>query len=134
ELRVAATDIGGLFDEATLSVVVTNVDEKTTDVTLSKTSIAENRNAGATVGTLSIVDQDGPGASFALTSNPGGFFRVVGDKLQTARRLNFEKNKTHTITVEATDTGGATVSNRFTIKVADLVDLLTGNDRKNTLK
>jgi Ca2+-binding RTX toxin-like protein len=133
-LTVKVTDNGGLTDSQALAVRVTNANEAPSGPSLTNAAVKENLKAGATVGTLSVADPDGGTPSFKLTKNPGGFFKIVGDQLQTAKKLDFEKLKTHSITIEATDPGGLKTVKAFTIKVGDVIDVITGTSKKNTLK
>jgi Ca2+-binding RTX toxin-like protein len=132
-VNVTVKDNGNLTDSQVLRVLVTNVNEQPTNVTLSKASVKENLKAGTVVGTLGVVDPDGPSATYKLTGNPGGFFKIAGNTLQTAKKLDFEKLKTHSITIEATDPGGLKTVKAFTIKVGDVIDVITGTARANKL-
>ena len=134
QVTVMATDSHGATAQRAFALTVTDTNRAPTNVTLSNASVAENRAAGTMVGTLGVIDPDGTtGAKLKLTSNPGGLFKIVGNKLQTAKPLDFETAKSHAVTIMATDAGGLTKSKRLTIVVEDVVDVINGNARDNTL-
>src|SRR4029079_3813275 len=94
-------------------------------LTLSATSIAENRPTGTTVGTLSSTDQDaGETFTYALVSGSGSAdnasFTISGSTLKTAASFNYEAKNTYAIRVRTTDSGGLTRIQSFTITVTDV--------------
>jgi Ca2+-binding RTX toxin-like protein len=132
-VTVTATDADGLATSKTFALTVLDSNRSPTGPQLSKSTVDENRPAGTTVGVLSVIDPDGPAATYTLTSNPGGLFKIAGNQLQTTRALDFEKQVNHKVTIEATDPMGATTTTSFTVGVADVVDLVRGTNGKNTL-
>ncbi|MEH6645905.1 Ig-like domain-containing protein [Sulfitobacter sp.] len=104
---------------ALLTLAVTDVNEAPTDITLSAASVAENAD-GAVIGTLAGVDPDA-GDSFSFTVNDSRF-EVDGSgqlKLTTGSTLDFEAEPTVDVIVTATDAGGLTYNETFTITVTD---------------
>ncbi|NNE41866.1 MAG: cadherin-like domain-containing protein [Marinicaulis sp.] len=102
--------------------VVADVNEGPTDIALSGTSVAEN-SSGATIATLSASDPDvGDTASFAIADDASGLFEVVGDelKLKEGVSLDHEDQDAYELTLEVTDSAGATYSETVTINVADV--------------
>ncbi|HEV2772208.1 MAG TPA: cadherin repeat domain-containing protein, partial [Thermoleophilaceae bacterium] len=71
-IRVRTSDgKGGTFEKA-LTITVTNVNEAPTDISLSPSSVDENRPAGTEVGTLSTADPDaGDTHTYRLASGTG---------------------------------------------------------------
>ena len=97
-----------------------------TGIALSSASVAENRPAGTTVGTLSAGDPDpGDTHSFALVPGAGshdnGSFQIVGSTLRTKAVFNYEAKSTYSVRVRATDFGtpAGQIVRSFTITVSD---------------
>jgi VCBS repeat-containing protein len=121
QIRVRATDSGGLTYDKTLTIATTNVNEAPTAVLLSNSSIAENSPASSVVGALSAVDPDaGDTATFTLTNDAGGLFAISGGNLVTTGPLDFEQAASHQVAVRATDAGGLTHDTTFTIATTDV--------------
>jgi hypothetical protein len=91
---------------------------------LSATSIAENRTAGTTVGTLSSTAPDsGNTFAYALVAGTGdtgnASFTIVGSQFTTAAAFDFEAKSSYSIRVRTTDLGGLYTEKAFTIGVTD---------------
>jgi len=98
-----------------------------TDISLSSSSVPENRPADTTVGTLSTVDPDaGDTHTLSLVAGAGstdnGLFSIVGTSLRTAASFNFEAASSYSIRVRSTDGGGLSFESTFTIQVSDVVE------------
>ncbi|WP_210485583.1 cadherin domain-containing protein [Microvirga antarctica] len=93
-----------------------------TAVILSKSNVNENAPLNKVIGVLSGEDPEGDSLTYRLTSNPGDYFRIDGDKLVLAKKLDYEDAHQHVITVEGTDVGGLTTTTTFTIDVGDVVE------------
>ncbi|WP_168219081.1 cadherin domain-containing protein [Limnoglobus roseus] len=96
-----------------------------TDVTLSATSIPENRPAGTVVGTLAGVDPDANEAfTYALVAGDGstdnGSFTIDGNQLKTAAAFDFEVKSNYAIRVRVTDAAGVSFTRVFTVSVVNL--------------
>ena len=126
DITVEVTDAGGNTYSEVITLTVNDLfDEDPTDITLTGGSVDENASAGTTVATLSAVDADaGDSHTYAITSDPSGFFEIVGNEVRVASGANidFETDQTHDITVEVTDAGGNTYSEVITLTVNDLID------------
>ena len=126
DITVEVTDAGGNTYQEVITLTVNDlIDEDPTDITLTGGNVDENAAAGTTVATLSAVDADaGDSHTFAITSDPSGFFEIVGNEVRVAAGANidFETDQTHDITVEVTDAGGNTYSEVITLTVNDLFD------------
>ncbi len=99
-----------------------------TDLTISQTSINENRPTGSAIGTLSTNDPNaGDQFTYGLVSGSGdtdnSSFTIVGNQLRTAVLLNFESKSSYQLRVRSTDQGGLTVEKALTITVVDLPEL-----------
>jgi len=108
-----------------LSVEVRNTAENgnsaPTGLALSAATIAENAAAGTIVGQLSAVDPDaGDSATFSLLDDAGGRFAIASGSLVVAGALDWETNARHSVTVQVTDSAGATFSKSFIVNVSDV--------------
>jgi autotransporter-associated beta strand protein len=126
-IRVRSTDAGGLFTEKAFSILITNVNESPNDISLSLTSVAENRPSGTTVGILSTVDPDAANTfTYSLVGGDGAadntFFSISGNSLKTASSLNFEAKSTYSIRVRSADSGGLFTEKAITINVVDVIE------------
>ena len=117
--------------------------------------IREAAPQGALVATLSAVDSDvGDTFTFAITSDPSGFFTIVGNTIRVAAgaNLDYETAQQYVVTIEVTDSTGNTYADPpLTINVlngneitgtgsgetlngtfgSDIIDALGGNDTVN---
>ncbi|WP_438755068.1 cadherin domain-containing protein [Pararhizobium sp. O133] len=119
-ITVLVKDAAGNTTSKNFTIKVTNIDEAPVSVTLSKATVAENTKVGTTVGMLSAIDPEGGDVVYNLSSNPGGMFKIVDNKLQVAKVLDYETAKGYTIKVEAIDVGGNVTEKTFTIGVSDV--------------
>ncbi|MCR6502185.1 cadherin domain-containing protein [Shinella sp. CPCC 101442] len=132
-ITIVAIDAGGKSTSKNVSIGVTNVNEAPTSIALSKASVTENSKIETIVGTLSATDPEGKAMSYTLTDNAGGLFKIVGNKLVTAKAVDFEKVQTDTVTVQAFD-GVNKGTRTFTISVMDQVEAIIGTAKAETLK
>ncbi len=119
DVTVTATDRGGLSINETFSIAVGDVNEAPEALTLSNATVDENE-AGAIVGDLGLTDVDaGDSHTFAVSDNR---FEVVGGqlKLKDGVALNHETAASIDVTVTATDSGGLSTSESFSISVGDV--------------
>ncbi|MDG1893655.1 MAG: Ig-like domain-containing protein [Fuerstiella sp.] len=124
-------DDGTTSTQTTFDVTVTAINDAPTDIALSGSAVDENSANGTIVGSVSGTDIDaGDSVTFALTDNAGGRFAVDLNTGQLtvafSSLLNFEDSAAHTITVRATDTGGLSRDESYTITVNDVNEAPTG--------
>ena len=124
-IRLRTTDQGGLWFEKVFTITVTKLNLAPTDISLSVSSIAENRIAGTAVGTLSTSDPDaGNTFTYSLVSgtdsSDNGSFTISGNQLLTAASFNFEAKNSYSIRVRTTDQGGLWAEKNFTINVTNV--------------
>ena len=97
----------GLAYETSFTVTLIDVNQAPTDLSLSRTSVAENQPIGTAVGTLSTTDPD-PGDTFTyqLVSGAGdtgnASFTIVGNQLRTAAVLDFETQHSYSVRISTT--------------------------------
>lgn len=119
ELTITATDSGGLSTEETFTIDVTDVNEGPSDLALDGQTVAEN-DAGAVIGTLSSFDPDA-GDTVTYTVSDDRFEVVDGEvRLVEGVSLNHEEAASIDLTVTATDSGGLSTEETFTIEVTDV--------------
>ncbi|SVC76170.1 uncharacterized protein METZ01_LOCUS329024, partial [marine metagenome] len=120
---VTVTDPSGLTDTKTFTITVNDV---TTHVAITNTVIDEN-DAGAIIGTLSAAIDDINATheyTYTLSGTDAGSFEVVDGqlKLKDGIAANYEVQNSYSVTVTATDTGGLTTEETFTVSVNNLND------------
>ena len=129
-IRVKVTDAGGLSYEKQFTIAVTNVNEAPTAITLSATSVLENKPIGTAVGAFSTTDPDAADTrTYALVSGTGstnnGSFTINGNSLKTAAIFDFETKSSYVIRVKVTDAGGKSFEKQFTISVTNVNEVPT---------
>jgi subtilisin-like proprotein convertase family protein len=136
-----ATDPAGLSVDTGFTLLINDVPEAPTSLTLSSRTIAENQAAGAVVGVFSTSDPDGGDTfSYALTSGAGGqnnaLFSISGNELRTTGKFNFEVVNNYSVRVRTTDSAGLSLESVFRIDVTDLPEqfIQAGPDFANTPK
>jgi gliding motility-associated-like protein len=120
-----ATDAAGNMTSQTLTVTVTDVNEVPTNIALSASSIAEDNEINAIVGSLSSTDVDaGDTHIYTLVSGTGSSdnatFRISGKSLKVNIFLDFEAKSSYSIRVKTTDAGGLSYEKVFTITVTNV--------------
>ncbi len=90
-----------------------------TNIDLSNTSVPENAAVDTVVG---IISSNGvpSSATYSLTSNPGGYFKIAGNELQVAIALPSGPT-TVDITIQADNGAGSPFSQPFTINVTEVI-------------
>jgi len=126
-ITITATDDANHETSVTYSLQVADANDSPTAIALSTNSLDEN-TAGMAVGILITSDVDPEDShTYSLSGTDAASFEVVNGelKLKTDVTANYETNSTLTITVTATDTGGLTTSQNFTVTVNNLNDAPT---------
>nr|XP_038042542.1 protocadherin gamma-A10-like [Anas platyrhynchos] len=132
EFRVQARDSGELFDTATVSISVTDVNDNVPELTVSSalSEISEDAPPGTVVALLHVQDRDS-GANgevrcslvgdvpFRLRSSVGSYYSVV-----TARELDREEVSEYNVTVWASDGGSPSLRSSavLALRVLDVND------------
>ncbi len=122
-IRVRTTDSGGLSAERVFTIRVIDVDELPTALAFSGVTVPENRSAGTLAGVLAATDPEGGPITFTLTppsaADSNALFRIEGNIVRTTGPLDFERARTHTIRVQATDASGQSIVRDFVVNVSD---------------
>ena len=108
-----------------------------TDISLSSSSIAENKSIGTTVGALSTADSDTLDThTYSLVSGSGdtdnASFSVSGANLLSAASFDYETKTSYSIRVQTSD-GTATYSKTFSISISDVDEDSDGDGITNSL-
>jgi subtilisin-like proprotein convertase family protein len=125
-VRVRATDAGGLWFERSFALSISNINESPTALNLTGALIDENAVAGTLVGTLSTLDPDVADSTFqyALVSGTGstdnGSFLLSGNRLLSAGNFDFETKSLYSIRLRTTDAGGLSFDRALTVGIRDL--------------
>lgn len=95
-----------------------------TDITLTGTSIAEDKAVGSALGSLFGEDPEDDPLTWSLVSDSGGTFGLnsSGTGLVLLKALDHETAAEHTITVKAEDRYGGVLTETFTIFVRNVVE------------
>lgn len=133
-IRLQVEDNEGITLEQNFNVSVLDVldiaaNQAPVSLSLSNQTIAENSDAGTTVGVVSATDPDGNSILFSLDDDAFGRFRLVGDRLEVNGPLDFEAYETHEVQVSATDPSGLSTSQVLTISVQDVVEDPSADER-----
>ena len=123
-VMITATDDSGYTKATTYAIEVIDVNEIPTAIALSATAIDEN-SVGAIVGDLTTTDEDiGDSHTYTLTGDDADSFEVVDGqlKLKDGVSANYEAQNSYAVTVTATDSGGLTTSQAFTVTINDVND------------
>ncbi|MCE3015748.1 MAG: S8 family serine peptidase, partial [Pirellula sp.] len=124
-IRVASRDSTGSVIQKQFTINVANVNEVSTSIALSATTLGENMPASAVVGLLTTVDPDA-GESFVYSFAVGAgdtdnaAFAIVGNALQAKSSLDFEAKSSYSIRLRSTDSGSLWIERTFTIGVVDI--------------
>ncbi len=121
-IRVKTDDGNGGTFEKSFTVVVKNVNDAPTDITLSKSTVSEGQPAGATVGEFSASDQDvGDTHVYALISGDGGTdntaFGIEGSQLKSKVVFSLATKASYSIRVRVSDSQGLIYEKQFSITV-----------------
>ncbi len=125
-VRVQLVDGEFTFEKA-FTINVININEAPTDITLTPSSIDENKGSNAVVGELAHNTLDGDNTfSFSLVAGTGSTdndkFTISGKNLLAKNSLNFEEKNTYSVRVRVANQEFAFVK-VLTVTVNDLNDL-----------
>ena len=116
---------------APFTINVTNVNEAPTaiaDDDDAANSVKEGAANGTVVGVTALASDPDAGTiiTYSLTDDAGGIFTIDSSTgivtVKDGSKLDFDLDPSHTITVQATDSGGLSTTQSFTIGVEDVKD------------
>ena len=125
---VTATDgTGGTDATITVTITVTDVNEAPmfAEATVASREMAENTPSGLNIGDAFVAsDPEGDGVTYSLDTAGDRSFNIgrSNGQLRTEASLDYEGQRTYTVTVKATDDGSPRLSATFrvTITVTDV--------------
>ena len=122
-IRIKTKDAGGLSFEESATILINDVNEAPTDISLDVNTIAENQDAGSAIGTLSTTDEDN-GDSFSYTLVNGNAdndsFSLDENTLLTGESFDFETKNSFSIEVTTTDSEGETFVKTLSIEITNV--------------
>lgn len=124
-VRIRVTDSDALYYEKAFVITIANVNEAPIDITVSKSSIAENSSIGTVIGTLTTIDPDtGDTFTYSLVSGTGdtdnASFTITGNSLKLAIVPDYEIKTNYSLRIRATDAGSLSYEKAFTMTVTDV--------------
>ena len=134
ELKLEESDGGKGYNTGRINI--NQVNDPPVDINLSDDSVDENIPQGSTVGTLSAVDPDDSSFSYSITGGDIAAFQLDEDRLETARKLDYESKSTYNVRIRARDGNGGSYEENFVVSVNNLDDQPVANagpDRRISL-
>jgi hypothetical protein len=122
-ITVRAIDAGGLAVDATLPILVTDLNEPPTDIELDPRQVFEDSGVGFVVGQLSSADPDaGDSFTYALVDSADGRFAIQAGQVVFAggAGLDYEALTSHVVRIKATDAGGLSFEKDLEIEVTNV--------------
>jgi hypothetical protein len=134
QIRVRSTDSGTppYSIEATITININDLNEKPTDITLSKNTVLENTPSRTVIGSLSIKDPDNlvpkgvrQTHTCQLKDSANGMIGIavnqnVNQLTVGPAGVNYEGNSTVGISVQCSDPKGLTIEKSFKVTVQDV--------------
>ncbi|MDQ4139557.1 MAG: Ig-like domain-containing protein, partial [Bacteroidota bacterium] len=122
---VVAIDAAGNMSEPSNIKYVHHINEAPKGLILSRSDLDENNQIGATIGTISSLDQDADD-SHTYTLVPGNgdtdnnLFTIDGNTLKAAKVFDYEEKNNFHIRIQTRDSGGLTFETTEVITINDL--------------
>ena len=133
-VRIRATDAYGRFDEKSLSISITDVNETPSAMAITKSNLYESNTINEVIGVLSTTDQDaGDSHTYSLVTGTGSTdnaaFNVSGNQIRASQVYSFSTKNSYSIRVRTTDKGGLSFEKVYTVSISQLPTLTgTGNE------
>ena len=133
-VRLRVTDAYGRFDEKSLSISITDVNETPSAMAITKSNLYESNTINQVVGALSTTDQDaGDSHTYSLVSGVGSTdntaFNVSGNQIRASQVFSSATKNSYSIRVRTTDKGGLSFEKVYTVSISQLPTLTgTGNE------
>lgn len=124
-IRARTTDLEGLYLEKIFTILVNDVNEPPTALTLSNTEINENIPAGSTIAALTTEDEDlNDLHTYTLTNGSGAddnsAFKIQNDTLLIQNSPDFEQKNSYKIRIRTSDSKGLYLDQTFTITIQNI--------------
>ena len=100
-------DTGLGTGSAQVKININPVNDLPTGLSLTKNKITENAKVGQVIGKLEVSDPDSDDKyKFGLAKENRGDFKIEGSKLIASRTINYEQEKSNSVSLQVTDSGG----------------------------
>ena len=100
-------DTGLGTGSAQVKININPVNDLPTGLSLTKNKITENAKVGQVIGKLEVSDPDSDDTyKFGLAKENRGDFKIEGSKLIASRTFNYEQEKSISVSIQVTDSGG----------------------------
>lgn len=100
-------DTGLGTGSAQVKININPVNDLPTALSLTKNKITENAKVGQLIGKLEVSDPDSDDTyKFGLAKENRGDFKIEGSKLIAGRTFNYEQEKSISVSIQVTDSGG----------------------------
>ena len=100
-------DTGLGTGSAQVKININPVNDLPTGLSLTKNKITENAKVGQVIGKLEVSDPDSDDTyKFGLAKENRGDFKIKGSKLVAGRAFNYEQEKSISVSIQVTDSGG----------------------------
>ena len=124
-IQIRTTDQGGLTKDVSFNILITNVNEGPTDISLNNLTVLENQPIGTQVGIFTTTDPDATDShTYLLVEGTGStgntYFDISNNKLLTKQVLNYESATSHSIRVQTKDSSNNIFEKVFTISVMNV--------------
>jgi len=134
-ISVQCSDPKGLSFQKSLNIVVQDVNEAPTKITVSNLNVKENQAIPTVIGKITVVDPDNEKTqrqtfSLSMFGSPGSPFAIQKGNLVTTKKLDFESKAQWSLLIHAQDSGKPAKSKvqQFTVQVVD------ANDRPSSIQ
>jgi hypothetical protein len=126
-LTVSSTDItGAVFQkliDVTINAVSQSVNLAPTQLSLSRSSLAENLPAGTLIGSLSTLDPNvGDTFTYSISGVDAASFRILGSTLLSNAPFDYETKRRYSIVITSRDSGGLIVLRTINISINNVKD------------
>ena len=100
-------DTGLRTGSAQVKININPVNDLPTGLSITKNKITENAKVGQVIGKLEVLDPDFDDTyKFGLAKENRGDFKIEGSKLIASRTFNYEQEKSISVSIQVTDSGG----------------------------
>ena len=126
-LTISSTDSTGAVFQKVMSVTVNAVSQPVnlapTQLSLSRSSVAENLPSGTLIGNLSTLDPNvGDTFTYSISGVDAASFRISGSTLLSNSPFDYETKRRYSIILTSRDSGGLTVTRAVTVSIANVKD------------
>jgi hypothetical protein len=116
-------DTGIGIGSAEVKININPVNDSPTGLSLIENKITENSKVGKVIGTLEVLDPDSDDEyKFGLAKENREDFKIKGSKLIASRAFNYEQEKSISVSIQVTDSGGE--------KIISSVDVIIVNQNE----